>query len=111
MSDTTQLINDYLDLKDHAAKLADEIKSLEGQILDAISGTGKHEIAPGIGITITKPRSVFQPEIAAKILTSEQVAACSETKISSSKAKQVLAPALYAACTTADGSRGVRVLS
>ena len=102
------LATEYLDLKDRAAALDDRIKQIVTELRDTL-GAGKHP-AGEHSITVT-PQRRFNPDHAKHVLASnpDLLAACTEMVVTSSKAKQILAPALYEACMVEAGDPRVSI--
>lgn len=105
--DVDQLAAEYLDLKTRAGVLDDRMKQIVAQLRDL--GPGKHD-AGNYAITVTPSRR-FDPDLARIVLASnpELLAACTDHVISSTKAKQVLAPAVYESLMTPSGDPRVNV--
>lgn len=100
-----RLCSDYLDAKMYAQKASDEADAIKAQILNM-----QPENKELRGVALTKPSARWNDEQAQAVLTAEQLAACTESKLSGSLAKKVLPPAIYAACTKASGQPGLRAL-
>lgn len=102
------LAAEYLDLKDRARVLDERIKQIVAQLRDAL-GAGKHSAGEHT-VTVTISRR-FNADRAAEVLSSnpELLAACQETVISSAKAKQVLAPAVYESLMVEQGDPRVSI--
>lgn len=86
------LAAEYLDLKDRAAVLDERIKQIVAELRDT-------------------PQRRFNATQATEVLGSnpELLAACTETVISSAKAKQILAPAMYELCMVEQGDPRVSI--
>lgn len=102
------LAAEYLDLKDRARVIDDRIKQIVAQLRDGL-GAGKHP-AGDHTVTVTISRR-FNPDLAAQVLASnpDLLTACQETVVSSSKAKQVLAPAVYESLMIEQGDPRVSI--
>lgn len=98
---------EYLDLKARAADIDERIKQIVAELRDL--GPGRHA-AGTHSITVTTQRR-FNADHAADVLAGnpELLAACQETVISSAKAKQVLAPAMYELCMLEAGDARVSI--
>lgn len=107
-SNAEALALEYLDLKERAAALDDRMKQIVAQLRDDL-GTGRHTAGEHT-VTVT-PQRRFNPDHARQILASnpELLTACQETVVSSSKAKQVLAPAMYELCMLESGDPRVSI--
>lgn len=107
-SNAEALALEYLDLKERAAALDDRMKQIVAQLRDDL-GAGRHSAGEHT-VTVT-PQRRFNPDHARQILASnpELLAACQETVVSSSKAKQVLAPAMYELCMLESGDPRVSI--
>lgn len=103
-----ELAIEYLDLKDRAATIDDRIKQIVTQLRDDL-GTGQHP-AGDHTVTVT-PQRRFNPDHAKEVLASnpDLLAACTETVVTSSKAKQILAPAMYELCMVEAGDPRVSI--
>lgn len=99
------ILVEWFDIIDRIAALEDAKKKLQSELRDL--GTGKHESA--LGVVSIAPTRRFNDQRARSILTPEQIALCSETVISSAKAKTILAPALYEACMAEMGAARITV--
>lgn len=108
MTNTAALAAEYLELKAQAATIDDRIKEIVHELRGL--GEGPHE-ADGITVTVGTQPHRFNPALAATVLASnpELLAQCQETVISSAKAKRVLAPAVYLACSEPSGDPRVNV--
>lgn len=104
----SDLATEYLDLKDRAAALDERIKQIVAELRDSL-GAGKH--AAGDHTVTVTPQRRFNATQATEVLGSnpELLAACTETVISSAKAKQILAPAMYELCMVEQGDPRVSI--
>lgn len=100
-----RLCNDYLDAKMYAEKYKDAMDAAKAAILNL--DPQSHELR---GVALTKPRETFDEVKAKAVLSPEQLSACYDTKLSGSKAKKVLPPAIYAAVCSNNGQPGLRAL-
>lgn len=100
-----RLCSDYLDAKMYAEKYKEDADALKAEILNMHPKNVELR-----GVALTKPRATWSDEQARTVLSAEQIAACTESKLSGSLAKKVLPPAIYAACTKASGQPGLRAL-
>lgn len=106
--DPAALAAEYLDLKDKAAQIDDRVKQIVAQL--RALGEGKHEAGAATVVVGAVPHR-FDARKAAEVLASnpELLAQVSETVVSSTKAKQLLAPAVYALCSVENGEPRVTV--
>ncbi|QXT62736.1 hypothetical protein [Tessaracoccus palaemonis] len=100
-SDPALLAAEYLDLRDRIAELKTRQDQLAAQLRNL--GAGRHT-AGNLTVTLT-PAKRFNPDQARTILAAnpDLLAACSDTVISATKAKAVLPPAIYEACSVEAG--------
>lgn len=107
-SNTEALALEYLDLKERAAALDDRMKQIVAQLRDDL-GTGRHTAGEHT-VTVT-PQRRFNPDHAKEVLASnpDLLAACTEQVVTSSKAKQILAPAMYELCMVEAGDPRVSI--
>lgn len=106
-TDPAALAAEYLDLKARAAVLDDRMKQIVSELRDL--GPGRHEA--GTCTVTVSPSRRFDPDLARTVLASnpELLEACTEHVVSSAKAKQVLAPAVYESLMTPSGDPRVNV--
>ena len=105
MTTTAALVTEYLDLKERASVVDERIKEIVGILREL--GVGTH--ATEAGSVRVSQTSRFDPDVAATTLPAELAAACTETVITAAKAKQVLPPALYLACSRPSGDPRVTI--
>ena len=103
--DLDALVSDYTntaaaisDLQDHLDQVKEQLRYL---------GEGKHESTSGITVTVSAPVKRFDPKAAQQALPAEVLTQCQD--FSASKAKRVLAPALYESFCVASGDPRIAV--
>lgn len=106
--DPAALATEYLNLKTQAANIDARIKEIVTLLRNL--GEGRHD-AGDHTITVGKQPHRFNPDQARTILASnpELLAQCEETVVSSSKAKQLLAPEVYQLCSAPVGEPRVSI--
>ena len=100
------LIAEWLDIQDRITVLTERKETLAEQMRTL--GEGRHATTTG-AITVSSGTKRFSAEKAAEILTPELREACTETIITSKRAKVVLPPALYDLCSETNGRPRVTV--
>lgn len=100
------LIAEWLDIQDRITALTERKETLAEQM--RALGEGRHAAHIGT-ITISSGTRRFSAEKAAEILTPELREACTETIITSKRAKAILPPALYDLCSETSGRPRVTV--
>lgn len=99
-----QLVADYATLTAQIDALTARRDEVKAQLRDL--GAGKHETTTGLVVTVT-PQRRFNAAKAAETLPADVVAQCLD--FSASKARAVLAPALYQAFMEDSGDPRVSV--
>ena len=102
------LAAEYLDLKERAQHLDDRIKQIVAELRDL--GEGSH-VAGAYKVQVGATPHRFNAERAAEILATNPALldACRETVVTSTRARAVLPPAVYAACSLPAGEARVNV--
>ena len=100
------LIAEWLDIQDRITVLTERKETLAEQM--RALGEGRHAATTGT-ITVSSGTRRFSAEKAAEILTPELREACTETVITSKRAKAVLPPALYDLCSETSGRPRITV--
>lgn len=100
------LIAEWLDIQDRITILTERKETLAEQM--RALGEGRHAATTGT-VTVSSGTRRFSAEKAAEILTPELREACTETTITSKRAKVVLPPALYDLCSETNGRPRVTV--
>lgn len=70
-----QITNEYLDLAESIDKDTARKEEVARELIALLGVGGRHEVVPGVGVSIAKPRETFDPKLALTKLTSEQYAA------------------------------------
>lgn len=102
------LVKRYLELQTLLDEATSEQSTIKAQLRQL--GIGKHHT--GAGPITVSPNRRFNAEQAAAVLTEinpDLIPACSDTVISSAKAKAVLPPAVYERCMKQSGEHKVSV--
>lgn len=90
MTSTDDLVAEYLDLTDRIEQMDTRRGIIRATLAEL--GEGRHDTASGVAIHVTIPKR-FNAKRAAAELPSDLAALCQD--FSATKAKQILAPALY----------------
>jgi hypothetical protein len=96
--DLAALVNDYLDLIEATEKNARRKEELTAEIVAKVPPGGKVEVLPGVGIRVQHPARRWSDTEAEKILTADQLALITVTKLSGTKAADMLPGALVDLC-------------
>ena len=100
-----QLISTYARITATISEYNEQLDQVKAELRQL--GTGTHHGSNGTA-TITAQRR-FDPQLAADTLPAELAAACTETSINAAKARKILPPALYEACSPETGQPRVTV--
>lgn len=100
-----QILTEWFDINDRLAALEDAKKTLQTELRNL--GEGQHHATKG-AVTIS-PQRRFNADQAAKVIPAELLQHCTETVVSSARAKATLPPALYEACMVDVGQPRVTV--
>lgn len=103
-----QLVEDYLNAYAGMEKYQERKDELAAELIAHLGPGSRHEIRPGIGVTIAKPSRRFDAKQAASVLTAEQLAAISEMTPSSTLAADRLPRVLLDLCKISSGKPSVR---
>lgn len=104
-NDLDALVADYTNTADSIAHLTEHLDQVKAKMRDL--GEGKHSSTSGITVTVSAPPKRFDPKAAVRVLPEDVLQQCQD--FSASKAKRVLAPALYESFCVAGGESRVSV--
>ena len=105
-----QLVNEYLDCAEGVEKYQARKDELAAILAVKLGPGGRHEIVPGVGVTVARPARRFDPKLAQQVLTSDQLAMISEFTPSATLAAERLPGALVDLCKVSSGRPTVRRL-
>lgn len=92
--ETDHLVGRYLDLKDEAEQIAEQMETIKDQL--RALGVGQHSTSTGVTVTVQAPSRRFNLDKAWSLLTPEQQSVC--VAPAAAKVKAQLAPVIAESC-------------
>jgi hypothetical protein len=102
------IVNDYLDTAAALEKYEARKKQIAEEIASILGPGKRHEVAPGVGVTVSAPMRRWDPVKARAVLTQEQYASICIQVPDRKQAEALLPGALVEQCLTADQRPFVR---